>query len=117
MILAQFWRNESQQVVALEITGHADAGPYGQDIVCAAVSAVTIGTINSLQQIAHAKPQVQEDSEAGGYLKCRVDYQSLTKVQDLIAAQTLMLHCCQTLQAIATNYADFIQVKIEDFSS
>ena len=109
MILAQFWRNESQQVVALEITGHADAGPYGQDIVC--------GTINSLQQIAHAKPQVQEDSEAGGYLKCRVDYQSLTKVQDLIAAQTLMLHCCQTIQAIATNYADFIQVKIEDFSS
>jgi len=60
MILAQFWRNESQQVVALEITGHADAGPYGQDIVCAAVSAVTIGTINSLQQIAHVQVQLQD---------------------------------------------------------
>lgn len=36
---------KSHDVIGLSITGHADSGPYGQDIVCAAVS----GIIESLR--------------------------------------------------------------------
>jgi uncharacterized protein len=37
---------------ASELTGHADAGKTGQDIVCAAVSAVSIGAVNGIEGLA-----------------------------------------------------------------
>ncbi|MEJ1306834.1 ribosomal-processing cysteine protease Prp [Latilactobacillus sakei] len=52
MIKADFIVNADSQIISFQITGHADSGPYGSDIVCAAVSAVSIGTINSLQKLA-----------------------------------------------------------------
>ncbi|MSE22463.1 ribosomal-processing cysteine protease Prp, partial [Lactobacillus parabuchneri] len=35
-------------VSGFTITGHADAGEYGQDIVCSAVSVLSITTVNGL---------------------------------------------------------------------
>ncbi|MDR2006557.1 MAG: ribosomal-processing cysteine protease Prp [Acidaminococcales bacterium] len=40
MIKVKIWRNGGR-IVACEVTGHAGAGEKGQDIVCAAVSALT----------------------------------------------------------------------------
>ena len=37
MIKAIFHRDEHGDIVSFELTGHADAGKTGQDIVCAAV--------------------------------------------------------------------------------
>ncbi|MDN3536947.1 ribosomal-processing cysteine protease Prp [Limosilactobacillus fermentum] len=38
------------------MTGHAESGPDGQDIVCAAVSALTITTVNGLERVLKKKP-------------------------------------------------------------
>ena len=46
MIKGTFKRNDSGRIKTFELTGHADAGEYGSDIVCAAVSALTINTVN-----------------------------------------------------------------------
>lgn len=33
---------------SIDIKGHAESGPYGKDLVCAAVSAIAIGSLNAL---------------------------------------------------------------------
>jgi uncharacterized protein len=33
---------------SLEVKGHANSAPYGQDLICAGVSAVTLGGLNAL---------------------------------------------------------------------
>ena len=45
MIRAVFHTNQDHGIASFEMTGHADHGDYGQDIVCAAVSALAIGLL------------------------------------------------------------------------
>ncbi|AKP66726.1 ribosomal-processing cysteine protease Prp [Companilactobacillus ginsenosidimutans] len=72
MIRASFHRNSDARIDSFLILGHADSGPYGQDLVCAAVSAVTIGTINNLEKLTKIQPQIVLDEVNGGHLGCRV---------------------------------------------
>ncbi|MCI1975504.1 MAG: ribosomal-processing cysteine protease Prp, partial [Limosilactobacillus sp.] len=69
MIRVTFNLNSDHQITAFQMQGHADAGPYGQDIVCAAVSALSISTINALMQVAKAPAKVDSDDDNGGFLK------------------------------------------------
>ena len=69
MIHASFQHDANQRITAFKMTGHADAGPYGQDIVCAAVSALSISTINGLEQVVKSQPAVKQDSANGGFLE------------------------------------------------
>lgn len=62
MIHATF-RRESNLVTSFTIKGHANYAKYGQDIVCAAVSSISLATVNSL-----AKYTYLEVSELSGYL-------------------------------------------------
>lgn len=50
--------------------GHADYAKKGDDIVCAALSALVINTINSLEALCGTKPEVFSD-EKRGELICR----------------------------------------------
>ena len=61
MIRVTFKLNSDHLITAFQMAGHADAGPYGQDIVCAAASALSISTINGLTQVAKTKPNVDSD--------------------------------------------------------
>ncbi|MBB1080149.1 ribosomal-processing cysteine protease Prp [Limosilactobacillus sp. STM2_1] len=69
MIRASFSLDSNQRITSFKLTGHADSGPYGQDIVCAAVSALSISTVNGLEQVVHAAPHVEQDNANGGFLK------------------------------------------------
>lgn len=50
-------------VSSFTITGHADAGEYGQDIVCSAVSVLSITTVNGLQEVAGMDVDVDSDDK------------------------------------------------------
>ena len=47
----------------LEASGHANYGPYGHDIVCSAVSALTLTLLQGLRDIA--EDEVEEITERG----------------------------------------------------
>lgn len=47
MIRIECQRNDGK-IKSLSIKGHANSAPYGQDLVCSAVSAVTFGGLNAL---------------------------------------------------------------------
>ncbi len=48
MIKVVIVRDSESKVLSIRVTGHADSGPYGHDLVCAAVSAIITGGANAL---------------------------------------------------------------------
>ena len=46
----------------LTITGHARAAPHGQDIVCAAVSALALTLIHSIEQLTEDRIEYRIES-------------------------------------------------------
>lgn len=61
----------SNRINAFSLSGHADAGPYGYDLVCAAVSALSFGAINAIIKLCDVKLPV-ETGEEGGFLRCEI---------------------------------------------
>ena len=49
----------------IECSGHAGFAEYGEDIVCAAVSVLSINLINSLDQFTEDKISVEQDEDLG----------------------------------------------------
>lgn len=68
MIQATFIRT-NQRLFSVELTGHAGSGEFGYDIVCAAVSTLSINLINSLEALTDCAVDVTIDEIDGGYMK------------------------------------------------
>lgn len=106
MIQVHFnYRND--QITGFKLKGHAESGLYGQDIVCAAVSALAINTVNCLEQLVHVKPYVIADDEEGGYMEMKLtnDQFQYSEVQLLLKSFEL------GLQDIEKNYDKYIEIK------
>lgn len=69
MIKVTLKKNSRGLVTGFEVKGHASFAPRGEDIVCAAVSALTQTAVISLEKIADTDPEVEV---ADGYLSCRL---------------------------------------------
>lgn len=90
------------------ISGHAESGEYGHDVVCAAVSVLGITTANNLYKLAMVKP-VAEMKE--GYLSVGIPL-TLSKRQEEVS-QMLLLAFQYALQEVAEEYNDYIEMTIE----
>lgn len=83
--------------------GHADSAPYGQDLVCAAVSGVLLGGINALK----GKNYSLKNNEKKGILELR-NIGNISE-RDAIVIDTMVLQ----LQAIERDNPKFIKISIE----
>lgn len=94
--------------VAIEVTGHANSGPHGFDLVCAGVSAVTFGAVNALFAIGEFTPIV-EQADDGGYLYVELpdDLTADQMNKSQIIFETMMI----SLETIERQYRQFIQIK------
>lgn len=107
MIDIQFHR-EGSKLMSVEISGHAEAGPYGHDIVCAAVSALSIGTVNSLIDIAEIPVDIVSAEDSGGYLKFTLPA-DLTQKQ-IETAQILMKSLYLSLKSTEEEYSKYLRI-------
>ncbi len=57
MIRAQFWCF-GESITGFSLKGHAGAGDFGEDIVCAAVSSAAYMTANTLTEICGANANI-----------------------------------------------------------
>ena len=91
------------EFISLVSQGHADSAPYGQDLVCAAVSGVILGGINALK----GKNFSLKNNENKGILELR----NVGKIseRDAIVIDTMVLQ----LQAIGRDNPKFIKISIE----
>ncbi len=101
---------DSRGITGFTMDGHAEAGPYGHDIVCAGASAVSIGAVNAIHALCDVNV-VAESATDGGHLECQVpaglDSVSYEKVQLLLEGMRV------SLESIAESYNEFITVEID----
>lgn len=108
MITVNVVRTQQNKIVSFEMNGHADAGPHGQDIVCAGASAVSFGTVNAIDTLCNVQLIIDIDND-GGFLRCTVptdlDVQTFEKVQLLLEAMVV------SLKSISEQYGKHIKIR------
>jgi uncharacterized protein YsxB (DUF464 family) len=67
MIEITITRNKTGNIQSFEISGHAFFAERGNDIVCAGVSAVSVGAINAVHALTGITPEIAQES---GLLHC-----------------------------------------------
>jgi uncharacterized protein YsxB (DUF464 family) len=65
MINVSIYKNAENLITGFRLSGHADYSEYGSDIVCAAVSALVINTINSIENFTSDRFQLDQDEKKG----------------------------------------------------
>ncbi len=71
MIKIKIIRNPEESIVEFRVTGHANKGPHGQDIVCAGVSALTQTAVLGLDR--HLRARMHLDIASGNLKMCLLD--------------------------------------------
>lgn len=99
---------KNDNIVSVQLTGHAESGPYGHDIVCAAVSALSIGTVNSLTQIAEVDLDISSDDEEGGYLLFSLP--DTVTLEQMETAQILLKSLSLSLESTEQEYGSYIKL-------
>ena len=69
MINIVLYHNSEKQLCGYHISGHAGFAQKGEDIVCSAVSILSINTINAIEQLTDTAFLCDADEQKGGYLK------------------------------------------------
>ncbi|WP_179395607.1 ribosomal-processing cysteine protease Prp [Lacticaseibacillus absianus] len=109
MIKAIFTRDGDGALHQFKLTGHADSGEYGQDIVCAAVSAVSIGAVNGIEALAGYEPTVVADEVNGGHLDVTIPHRISQDQRH--TTQILLESLLLAMQDIAADYGDYVTVQ------
>jgi len=99
---------ENDHITAFELSGHADSGPYGYDLVCAGVSAVSFGAVNAVLELCQIELDIDQGSE-GGYLRVVIP-DSIDPVEQE-KAQLLFEGMLVSLRTIEQEYGEFITIE------
>ena len=65
MIQITVYKNKKHEYVGFDTEGHADFSESGQDIVCAAVSALVINLVNSIERLTSDRTCFVSDEKEG----------------------------------------------------
>lgn len=89
------------QFASLEVKGHADSAPKGEDLVCSAVSAIVLGGLNSLTD--------PEGTYVSDVKEGHVTLKALHSVSqhDAIALETIV----KQLESVAKDYSSYAKLE------
>ncbi|NLY47610.1 MAG: ribosomal-processing cysteine protease Prp [Clostridiales bacterium] len=65
MIKVTVFKNEDNLITGFKVLGHAGYAEKGEDVVCAAVSALVINTVNSLDSLTSDRFDIKQDENEG----------------------------------------------------
>lgn len=105
MIEVQVRRDEKGDFLSFQATGHADYAPHGEDIVCAAVSALVQTTVLGLAHHVGIKPEIKVKA---GYLRCNIPENAAKKKAEVRLLLEVML---TGLREIKKEYPKYLELK------
>jgi uncharacterized protein YsxB (DUF464 family) len=106
MIHAEIEREHGTgRIHSFRVEGHALFAPRGKDIVCAGVSAVTVGTVNSIEALCGVELKTRMEE---GLLQASVPEDVPEAVQPSL--QLLLESMVVMLQTIETSYGKYIKL-------
>ena len=94
-------RNAEGHIVECYFRGHAEAGPYGEDIVCAAISMLSQTSLLGLHEVAQ---QSMEHRIEDGELDILLSEPITERGQTIL--ETMLLG----IKNVADQYSDFVRV-------
>jgi uncharacterized protein YsxB (DUF464 family) len=94
MIRILIERNRSGEVSRVLIKGHAGYAEHGKDVVCAAVSGISVGMVNAIEKLTGVQVHAADDHP--GKLDCQIpgdvkDPKVLSQIRLLLEAMILSL--------------------------
>lgn len=107
MIKVKMFRDEYNKIIDFSLSGHANSGPYGYDLVCAGVSAVTFGAVNAVMELCDTE-LIIEQGDTGGFLSVKLS--ETLQGDQLIKAQLLLEGMLISLKTIERDYRKFIKI-------
>jgi hypothetical protein len=72
MIDVLILRNRAQDITGFKVSGHALFAEAGNDIICSAVSMLTINTVNAIEQFLPDEPMVVSIDRKKGFIEARL---------------------------------------------
>ncbi|HEX6595155.1 MAG TPA: ribosomal-processing cysteine protease Prp [Bacillota bacterium] len=107
MIKVIVYRKENE-LTGFELSGHAKSGPYGYDLVCAGVSAVSFGAINAVMKLCDVDLPVTQGCD-GGYLSVTIP----VSMDESIKQKAILLFegMVISLETIEREYGKFITIE------
>ena len=107
MIRVAIEQEQSGDIRSFEMKGHAEFAEHGKDLVCAAASAVSFGSVNAIVSLTNIIPDVKQGQD-GGFLKVSFpqDLDSKTNDQVQLIVQAMIV----SLQTIEQDYGQYIKI-------
>ena len=102
---------ESKQIIYFKISGHAESADYGEDIICASVSAVGQMTLNGLIEILELDKLKYREAE--GIIDCDLKTSGLTEEENEKAC-ILTKSMYSYLKEVAKEYKKFVKLIIRE---
>lgn len=107
MIRIIVFRDASDRSIRrFEVSGHADFAERGKDIVCAGVSAVTVGTVNAVESVVGVELECDMHD---GYLRAAVPGSVSSAAGDQV--QLLLESMLVMLESIRQSYDSYIRIQ------
>lgn len=106
MIQVTVTRKNSGMIQSFSISGHAFFAEKGNDIVCAGVSAVSVGAINAVHALTGITPKIEQKED--GFLHCVIPEHLQEDTQEKI--QLLLEGMVVSLQTIEEQYGQHIKI-------
>ena len=104
MTLVSLFRTQDGRLCGYSVDGHTGYAPSGCDIVCSALSFLSITCANALESVARTKPHVQIDEE-NGKLRVALDEGQMTREIDII-----MQVYRQGLDDLKAAYPNYVEI-------
>ncbi len=103
MINITIYRNAEKQITGFVVLGHSGYAEAGSDIVCSAVSALVINTINSIQHFTSDQFRLEQDEDTG-YIEFHV-------ISPVSGNTTLLLNSLALgLQGVSEGYKSYVKL-------
>lgn len=102
------FKRQNSKIVSFNIDGHSGYAEEGSDIVCAAISAISLTIVNGIAGVLKKKikPTVKD-----GFLS--LDLRGFS-VEDIDDCQILMETMLLGLKSVEIEYDDYVEVKEEE---
>lgn len=107
MTIVTVFQDRNHSYVGFSCSGHAGYARAGEDIVCSAISVLTINTINSISSFTDAKFSLESKEETG-------DLKMLLETPVDEDAGLLMRSLVLGLQGIHENYQDYMTLNFKE---
>jgi len=108
MIVVSILRRQDNGIEGFEVEGHANYAKAGQDIVCAGVSAVTVGTVNSIETLTGI---VMDSEMENGFLNANLPSSVVIQPEVMNQVQLLLASMVVMLEGIEGSYGKYIKIQ------